>query len=117
VPDDALAMHELRRVMRTGGWAILQVPINYQLESTYEDFTITEPKAREKAFGQVDHVRVYGRDYPGRLQAAGFKVTEDDYVAKMSAEAQYRLGLMPSEIIYLVENCPYRNAAPKRLRN
>ncbi|TAD92373.1 MAG: methyltransferase domain-containing protein [Bacteroidetes bacterium] len=106
IPDDALAMLELYRVMRTGGWGVFQVPIDYSLVNTYEDFSITEPKAREKAFGQIDHVRLYGQDYKTRLAKAGFSVTEDDYVTQMSSAEQYRLGVMPHELIYYVEKQP-----------
>jgi SAM-dependent methyltransferase len=73
VPDDAKAMQELHRVLKPEGWAILLVPIVG--EEIYEDFSITEPAARLKAFGLEDHVRQYGRrGYVERLQKAGFKV-------------------------------------------
>jgi ubiquinone/menaquinone biosynthesis C-methylase UbiE len=63
IPDDGLAMRELRRVLKAEGWAILQVPIDYQLATTYEDISINTPEVRSKAFGRYDHVRWYGRDY------------------------------------------------------
>ena len=43
-------------------------------ETTYEDDTISTPEAREKAFGQFDHVRLYGSDFYRRLQEAGFAI-------------------------------------------
>src|SRR5262245_31676196 len=52
VPDDARAMAELCRILRPGGWAILQVPVDFSLEETYEDWSIQSPAEREKAFGQ-----------------------------------------------------------------
>ena len=55
-------------------WAILQSPIDGKRADTYEDASITDPAAREHAFGQFDHVRVYGQDYFGRLSQAGFTV-------------------------------------------
>ena len=58
IPDDTLAMSGLYRVLKKEGWAILQVPIDYNRETTYEDFSITTPEGREKAFGQNDHVRM-----------------------------------------------------------
>src|SRR5579871_3476477 len=74
VPDDRRAMAELCRVLRPGGWAVLQVPMSLTLEATYEDPSVVEPAAREQAFGQFDHVRIYARDYVDRLAAAGFAV-------------------------------------------
>jgi SAM-dependent methyltransferase len=74
IPDDHKAMGELYRVLKPGGWAILQVPISLSLKNTYEDFTITSESARAEAFGQKDHVRIYAKDYKDRLEQVGFKV-------------------------------------------
>ena len=74
IPDDKKAMSELYRVLSQDGVCILSVPL-WRLDETYEDEAITEPAAREQAFGQSDHVRLYGmRDFVGRLKAAGFLV-------------------------------------------
>ena len=70
IPDDRKAISELYRVMKKGGWGSLQVPLKG--ETTYEDDTITTPEAREKAFGQFDHVRLYGSDFYRRLLEVGF---------------------------------------------
>lgn len=74
VDDDTKAMNEIRRVLKEGGFAILQVPISKSSQNTYEDFSITSPDERRKAFGQFDHVRIYGLDYKNRLENCGFKV-------------------------------------------
>lgn len=81
VPDDAKAMSELYRVLKPGGWAVLAVPIRG--DTTVEDPTVTEPADRERVFGQVDHVRYYGRDFKDRLEAAGFKVTVDEFPSQL----------------------------------
>lgn len=103
IPDDKKAMSELLRVMKPAGWGVFQVPIDYNREKTYEDFSITSPQARKKAFGRAGHVRWYGRDYKQRLQAVGFKVTEDDYVKGFTEQEIFRFGLLPSEFIYYCE--------------
>ena len=90
IPNDALAMSELYRVLKKDGWAILQVPIDYKRETTYEDFSITTPEGRKTAFGQHDHVRRYGRDYKDRLKKVGFIVNEDDFVKSFSQEDLFR---------------------------
>lgn len=100
IPNDQLAMSELYRVMKYNGNGIFQVPINYALEKTYEDWNITSEEEREKAFGQHDHVRVYGRDYIKKLEQIGFVVNEVDYISKFSSEELYRYGLISSEKIY-----------------
>jgi len=100
VENDKLAMSELYRVMKKGGWGIFQVPLDYDRESTYEDKNITDSKGREKAFGQYDHLRVFGRDYKDRLASVGFKVIEDDYVNSFSQEEIKRNGFVKGELIY-----------------
>jgi SAM-dependent methyltransferase len=84
IEDDLKAMSELFRVLKQGGWAILQSPIDDEREETFEDYIITSPQERKKIFGQEDHVRIYGKDYFIRLRTAGFDVTEDAFIRKFS---------------------------------
>jgi SAM-dependent methyltransferase len=69
---DRKAMSEFYRVLKPGGWAVLNVPITD--ERTFEDPTVTDPAERLRLFGQKDHVRRYGPDYVDRLREAGFHV-------------------------------------------
>jgi predicted SAM-dependent methyltransferase len=76
IPEDGKAISELFRILRPGGWAILQVPVSLALRETLEDSTIADPEERLRLFGQVDHVRIYAAcDYRRRLERAGFAVT------------------------------------------
>lgn len=101
IPDDKKAMQELYRVLKPGGWAILQTPM-LNNQSTLEDFSITDPKERERVFGQNDHVRIYGLDKKNRLEAAGFTVHIDNYVNdNFTWEEQKRYGFDVSEQIWL----------------
>ncbi len=101
IPDDALAMSELFRVLKKGGWAILMVPFDSKREKTYEDFSITSEEGRLKAFGQKDHVRLYGKDYKDRLANAGFTVKEDTFVKSFSKEDQFHFGFKDAHFIHL----------------
>jgi predicted SAM-dependent methyltransferase len=101
VLDDRQAMHELVRVLKPGGWAILQTPIDPDRPFTFEDETITIPEDRTRLFGQYNHVRIYGCDYKNRLEDAGFNVRVDDYVKQLGTEAIKRHGLNANEDIYL----------------
>lgn len=74
IENDSKAMQELFRVLRPGGFAVIQVPVDENREKTYEDFSIISPEGRLKAFNQSDHVRIYGKDYKNRLEITGFKV-------------------------------------------
>jgi SAM-dependent methyltransferase len=97
IPDDAKAMSEILRILKRGGWAILQTPISLTLSQTYEDFSITDPAEREQAFGQSDHVRIYAVDYVNRLKRAGFKVE----VCPHSRDDIARFGLIERECIFV----------------
>lgn len=85
IPDDAAAMKELRRVLKPGGWAIMQTPIDLQRATTDEDASVTDPAERVRRFGQSDHVRVYGRDFFDRLSAAGWQVERRRFTTTLSA--------------------------------
>jgi ubiquinone/menaquinone biosynthesis C-methylase UbiE len=98
IPDDRKALSEFFRVLRPGGWAILQVPI--AADTTFEDPTITDPAERQKLFGQHDHVRNYGPDYSSRLAEAGFSVSVDGFVRELDEAETERLGLMRHEDVY-----------------
>ena len=99
VPDDRLAMQELRRVIKDDGWAVIIVPIVSDV--TIEDPTVSDPLERERLFGQVDHVRVYGPDVEDRLMDAGFQVTRTSTLdVATDEEAQY-FGLDLNDKIFL----------------
>jgi SAM-dependent methyltransferase len=72
--DDKKALASVRNKLADGGILIAMVPIANELEKTFEDPTITSPKDRALYFGQVDHVRYYGRDFIDRVSSAGFSV-------------------------------------------
>jgi SAM-dependent methyltransferase len=72
VVDDLKAINEFHRVLKKDGWASIMVPIT--TEKTWEDNSIVTPEARQKAFGQFDHVRAYGVDFAERLSLQGFEV-------------------------------------------
>ena len=74
INEDTKAIKEIYRVLKNNGKAILQVPISFKIDKTFEDSRVTSPKQREIKFGQNDHVRVYGKDYVNRLESCGFSV-------------------------------------------
>jgi SAM-dependent methyltransferase len=98
--DDIKAMREIYRVLKPGGWAILQVPIDNSLDKTLEDPTITSPEERARIFGQDDHVRIYGKDYKERLESAGFIVKDDDYIQELDDLMITKSALLKNEVMY-----------------
>lgn len=88
VPDDIVAMKEILRILKPGGFSILQVPVDFNRKITFADDTITNRKERSEIFGQYDHVRVYGIDYPQRLKNAGFVIEEQNYIDELESTAK-----------------------------
>ena len=102
VKDDLQCMKELYRIMKPGGWGIMQVPIDSSRNETYEDWSITSPEEREKHFWQKDHVRLYGLNYPRRLAEAGFEVEVVDFSTEMPAAQFERYRIPKEELLYVV---------------
>jgi SAM-dependent methyltransferase len=100
VLQDHQALRELRRIMKPGATAILQVPIARNLLITYEDDTIHTPEEREAAYGQPDHCRLYGQDYGRRLEAAGFLVERNRPWANGQQSKVHKEALNPDEEIF-----------------
>ena len=97
--DDIKAMKEIYRVLKKGGKAILQVPLDMEKEKSYEDHTIINPKDRSKHFGQYDHVRIYGMDFFKKLSNIGFRYEKIDFTSKLSDQDIIKYGLIKGELI------------------
>lgn len=103
IPDDGKAMREVLRVLKPGGWAILQVPIGLKLEMTIEDPSVTDVPERERRFGQFDHIRIYSAgDYIARLTRAGFSVEPFRWTdaSETYGGAANRFGLLEKEVLF-----------------
>lgn len=101
VEDPIQCLKEIYRVMKSGAWAIMQVPQDMTREETYEDKSIVSPKEREIHFWQKDHVRLFGRDYPKWLEKAGFRVTEFNLESIYSKEQIQKFRIQETEILYI----------------
>lgn len=93
VSDFRRALGEMHRVLAPGGLAILTVPQQDGLRVTREDPTLTTDEQRREAFGQHDHVRMFGDDFTGEVERHGFDVRIVER-ASFSPDivARYRLG-------------------------
>ena len=101
VKDDKKAMRELFRVLKSGGEAILQVPMIKTMIKTFEDFSIVLSEERVKYFGQKDHLRIYGKDYKEKLESEGFKVKLYDIKNDLHNKDIIKHGLNSEEILYI----------------
>ncbi len=99
IPEDTIAMREMHRVLKAGGFAILQVPYSEKLDNTIEEPWINDPARQEKLYGQRDHVRIYAlKDYVERLKTSGFTVN----VLKADTLKEYlKYGTQERECVFL----------------
>ncbi len=99
VDNDRQAVREMARVLKPGGIAIMAFPFR-EGQPTYEDPTIIDPMERAAAFGQWDHLRVFGEDVADRIMQSGFLVTKITSKDIWSSEEVSRWGLLPEEVFF-----------------
>ncbi len=75
VPDYQKALEEVHRILTLNGMGIFTVPQKDKLLVTYEDPDIVTAEDRVKHFGQEDHLRIFGDDFPINVESKGFTVT------------------------------------------
>jgi SAM-dependent methyltransferase len=99
---DDLAISELYRILKAGGWGIIMVPILLSLNSTWEDNSKITEKDREKYFGQDDHVRVYEKhNFINRLEKHGF-IVEQLGIDYFGSDQFSKFGIDERSILYIV---------------
>ena len=99
IPDDRLAIRELRRVLRPDGMAVIMVPV--LPGATVEDPTLSDPEERARRFGQPDHFRIYGSDFTERLTECGFAVQLVHAEDFMDPSERTPLGLATDDVIFV----------------
>jgi SAM-dependent methyltransferase len=98
VPDDAAALAEIRRVLTPGGWALIVVPQDPRHATTHVDPEAVTPEDRLRAYYGPEHQRLYGRDFPEVLRAAGFAV---ETIVMAEQEDAERFGLLDLDLLHL----------------
>ena len=106
VDRDADALAELRRVVAPGGWVLIMAPQDQGRATTLEDAAIVTDAQRTAAYWQHDHVRLYGRDLPERIAAAGFVVEQIVIADEVGPQAAARHGLIAADVIHLCRPVP-----------
>lgn len=101
VSDDFRALAEISRVLCPGGFAILQTPYAASLDGTWSDAGIESDEARLQAYGQEDHVRLFGRDIFERFARPGLKPCIDTHVGLLSKYDAGLFGVNAAEPFFL----------------
>lgn len=97
IKDEASAISELKRVLKDNGTIILSFPVCTDM-LTYEDDSITTEQGRWDAFGQGDHVRLYGTDYKERLEGYGLNVKVYSPQDEFNREEAYKYGFIYDDV-------------------
>ena len=98
ISNDRKAMREIFRILRPTGVALIMTPVFSDLEITYEDPCIVNPRERRKKFGAWDFVRKYGPDFVDRLKQAGLDVEIVQPADKLDKAVQRRHGIWNNRI-------------------
>ena len=102
VKDDIKVFHELRRLLRPGGFVLIQTIINPKMDRTYEHIETPEDQDRLRNFFEPGVESIYGANFYKHLTKAGFSVETIDYADQLGDEARkyYSLGDGQRELIF-----------------
>lgn len=102
IKEEQTALNEIKRVLKHDGWALLQVPIAKENKETIEYQGISSKK-KESFYGQKDHERLYGLDYPDRLRFNGFNVEIWSASALLNNDEIIKFALNSEEKVFIVK--------------
>jgi SAM-dependent methyltransferase len=93
IPDEALAIRELHRVLKPRGIVIFMTLLDVNALHTKEDSLVQSAEARLLAYGESDLCRLHGMDFAKRIQTEGFQVEVVDYRHTFSEEEKVKMQL------------------------
>jgi SAM-dependent methyltransferase len=103
VSDYRLALSEIRRVLKTNGYAILQTPYSRKLTRTFHDPGLADDFSRLIAYGQEDHLRLFGNNIFDEISSCGFismVARHEDILGELD---HVKYGVNPNEPLFLFQ--------------
>ncbi|MFA9390757.1 MAG: methyltransferase domain-containing protein [Prolixibacteraceae bacterium] len=99
--DENSVFEELKRLLRPGGFVLLQTAINWEMDRSYQLPQTTEDQERLKKYFVPGVQRIFGSNLENQLIKAGFDVEKIDYADQLGGAAikYYQLG-SNGEIIF-----------------
>ena len=105
ISNDKQVLAELFRLLKPGGFAVLQTPFSAILFNSFSDPAINTPRLRRIFYGQEDHVRIYGQNLFSKIIEAGFTLNLNQHQElMMDSDATY-YGVNPEEPLILATKC------------
>ncbi len=100
VEDEERAVSEIRRVLKDDGCWIFSFPICMDIK-TFEDKSIVDPDQRIEAYGQKDHVRLYGNDFKERFGNYGWKMSIYTPSEELDNKTISLYGILPDDVLII----------------
>lgn len=100
--DEEAVFEELKRLLRPGGFVLIQTIVNWEMDRSYENPSTWEDKDRLNLYFTPGVERIYGADIVKHLVKAGFDVEQIDYADQLGSAAKkyYSLGDGKREMIF-----------------
>lgn len=100
IKDEEKAVSEIKRVLKPNGKWLFSFPICTDM-NTYENDEIISPEDKLEAYGQEDHVRLYGVDYKERFENYGLKIEVFSPEREMNEEEILKYGFIKDDVVLI----------------
>lgn len=101
IPDYKKALAECFRVLKPGGFAVLQTPYSPMILHNFEDPFINTDSLRESFYGQSDHVRICGQQIFHDMQEIGFIVKRHEHADLFGKGSDFYFGVNGRESLFV----------------
>ena len=102
VLDYKKAIKEIFRVLKKGGFAIVQTPFSKKIKYHFTDPYIKSKEDRARYYGESDHLRIFGQELFDNFSEAGFQLKIKSHSSILSRYDPSKYGVNDKEeLIYM----------------